>query len=239
MKKSLIVLAVLASACALYAQEGTSAQEVLAFFTQYNPSVLQKAQHDPAYNEILQQVVYSTRLDGSMETRLEMIALVRNFDSSVKIAELEQSYQDALLLAVTNDLPTDVISQKYREELRDTYARMWAVSVNMQEELVSQYKKILKDLKKNTDLTAEQRAGQQEIIKQRKANSEAYLKQIKENAGQYIMSAVDASMLGAERNVYRELSAVAEAKALVQAAEQARASENLQVKNKNKKPVAK
>ena len=239
MKKSLLILAVAACSCSLYAQEGSSAQEVLSFFTKYNPSVLQKAQQDESYREILEEVVYNTQLDSSLETRLEMIALVRNFDNSIKLSNATQGYEDAFLLAVTNNSATEAISQKYRQELTEAYAGIWAVSVNIQEELLSQYKHILKDISKNTDLTAQQRAEQQAVVKGKIQNTEKYLKQLKNNSGEYIASSVEAVMASSESNVYMKLAAVAEVKRQMQAASEALESANLQIKNNNKKPVAK
>lgn len=239
MKKSLCVLAVLASSCALYAQEGSSAQEVLSYFKKYNPAVLEKAQQDAAYNSALQNVVNNVKLDGSLEAQLEMIALVRNFDNSVKLMATSQEYEDALLMGITSESDTDPIVKKYRQEFKNVYGGIWAVSVNLQEQLLSQYKQMLKGVKKNQNLTPEQRAAEQDVLNKKIAASQKYLKQIKDNAGEYITSAANAAMATAENNVFTRISELNKVKAQMEAAKAARESDNLQVKNKNQKPVAK
>lgn len=239
MKRSLLVFAVLACSCSLYAQENSSAREVLSFFTKYNPAVLEKAKQDRTYNEILSGVINQIKLDGSLETRLEMIALVRNFDNSVKLTTLGLDYENALLLAITDNKSTEAASEKYRQAIKDVYVRIWAVSVNVQEELIAQYKQILKDIKKNTALTAAQRAEQEALVRQKMDKAEKYLKQIKSNCGEYITAATDAAMASAQSNVYMEIMAVTDAKREMQISQQARESDNFQVKHNNQKPVAK
>ena len=241
MKKSLLILAALATACVLQAQEVSSQQEVLSLFAKYNPAVLERAQRDPAYNAILQEVVNNTHLDGSLEAYIEMIALVRNFDTSMQIAALTQEYEDALLMAVTSGSDLQALNQKYRQEFGKAYSSIWAVSVNLQEELIAQYKQILKDLKKNPDLTDQQRKEGKAAINEKLNKSRTYLKQIKNNASEYIGAWVNSSMGRAQNNVNKSIAQLnsVKTKAEMEEAQRARASDNLQVKNKNQKPVAK
>lgn len=238
MKKSLFVLAVLAVSCALYAKDASSAEEALAFFAKYNPSVLEKAKQDPAYNAVLQEVVQNVKLNDTLESRLEMIALVRNFDNSVKINTTAQEYENALLLAITSGTDTDPIVKKYRQQFTDAYAGIWAVSVNLQEKLVAQYKRMLKNVKKNTAMTPEQRESEQAAITKKMETSRAYLKQMNDNAGEYLSSAVNSAMAASDNRVFQKISALNDLRTQMQAAAQAQESDNLQVKNKNQKPVA-
>ena len=225
MKKSLFVLAVLASACALYAQDKTSEQEVLSYFAKYNPSVLQKAQQDPGYNAVLQRVIQGVEPDGTLESRLEMVALVRNFDTSVKLFTISREYEDALLIAVTGDAPLAPVNQKYRADFTESYTHVWAESVNLQEELIKEYKEQLKAAKQDTSLSKEQR--------------EEKVKQINKNVGENISAAADAAMNESAKNVAQKIEAINQVRAQRMAAFEAAQSANMEVKNNNQKPVAK
>ena len=239
MKKSLFVLAVLASACALYAQDKTSEQEVLSYFAKYNPSVLQKAQQDPGYNAVLQRVIQGVEPDGTLESRLEMVALVRNFDTSVKLFTISREYEDALLIAVTGDAPLAPVNQKYRADFTESYTHVWAVSVNLQEELLKEYKEQLKAAKQDTSLSKEQREEKVKELKTKIKNTEKYLKQINKNVGENISAAADAAMNESAKNVAQKIEAINQVRAQRMAAFEAAQSANMEVKNNNQKPVAK
>ena len=239
MKKSLLILAVMACCCAAYAQDKTSAQEVLSLFATYNPSALQKAQEDPGYNALLQNIVNQAQIQDTLESRLEMIALVRNFDSSVKLFTTGREYEDAVLIAVTGDYPLEPVNAKYRPAFTEAYTNVWAVSVNIQEELLAQYQQMLKDSQKNTALSKEQRAEEKKSLKEKISNTQKYLKQMKKQPGEYIAGAVNEAMLDAQRNVGAKIAAINEVRAKKLAAARAQESANLEIKNKNQKPVAK
>ena len=238
MKRNLLVLALLASSCALYAQQNDSAAVVKAIFEHYNPSVLQRAEQDPAYNAVLQQVIYSTPTDGTLENHWEVAALAKNFDNSIRLSALAQEYEDALIMAAASGNAVEPTAQKYRAELTQVYSRIWAVSVNMQEELLARYKKILKQTGKDPSFSKEQRDEQKKEIQGRMDKTKAYLKQLKGNAGEYITSAVDSVMMSAENNAAMTL-ALTQARSQMQAAQAVEEVQNLQIKNNNQKRVAK
>ena len=102
MKRSLFVLATLAMSSALYAQGeagGYTREQVLDIFAQYNPSVLEYASQNAGYNAILEGFASSYQLPQTPENRYELVAAVRNFDNSLRLAAAAQAYQDAVLYA--------------------------------------------------------------------------------------------------------------------------------------------
>ena len=73
MKKTLFILATLAMSSALYAQAEAGVytrEKVLELFAQYNPSVLEKARQNEAYNLVLESFASSYQAPQTEQERI-------------------------------------------------------------------------------------------------------------------------------------------------------------------------
>lgn len=98
MKRCLLLLAVLAVASGLSAQESQqyTQEEVLAVFAQYNPAVLEKAKTNEQYNEILQKLASAYQKDKTEEAESELIALAKILTIPFACSSLPKRMKTAL-----------------------------------------------------------------------------------------------------------------------------------------------
>lgn len=242
MKRSLFILATLAMSSALYAADpGPYTREtVLDIFAQYNPSVLENAQQNKDYNDILESFVSAYQAPQTPAGRYELIAVARNFDASIRLQGLTQTYEDALLYARLSGGTADAAEEHFRRELLPLYAHIWAVTVQLREYELQETEAQLKQTKKDKSLSDPERTQRVEQLRGRADELEQELRNLQKDPGTQLLDAVGAYIAHINSQFADEQAALAQAAQNSQtAAEQTRQTANLQIKTKNKKPVAK
>lgn len=241
MKRSLFILATLAMSSALYAAEPGfyTREKVLDIFAQYNPSVLENAQQNKDYNDILEAFAASYQAPQTPANRYELIAVARNFDTSIRLQGAVQTYQDALEYARLSGGNPAVAQAHFRQELLALYANIWAVSVQLYEYEVQESRQLLKQLAKDKTLPADTRASREEQLRQRISDLKHQLKTLQTDPGEQLLLAVDAYIAQTDLQLAAAREQSAAARQAQTVFEKARQTANLQIKTKNKKPVAK
>lgn len=235
MRRSLFVLAALVLTPALYAQEDSAhftREQVLDIFSQYNPSVLERAKTDTDYNAVLESFLSAYEASDTKPARTELIAVARNFDNSIRLQALTDIYRQAALTSSLMGQSADSAENLFRADLTDVFNRVWAVTVCLREYELSEAKRVLKDVRRDKTLSADARKTQTQELKNLIRVLKAEIKSLKHNRGAAVMSAVDSFLHKMQEEQAGLLRAASSA---VSSSE----TENLQIKSKNKKPVAK
>ena len=241
MRRSLFFLATLAMSSALYAQpdaSGFNREKVLDIFAQYNPAVLENARSNADYNAVLEDLAASYQAPDTEESRFELISVARNFDNSIRLHTLTESYEETLFLSAVNGVDSAATDKYFNRQVADVLGRIWAVTVNLREEQAREYKKQLTQVKKNKTLSAADRTAQSEALKAKIKAVKAEIKALKKDPGAQISAAAQAYSQQAQARVQARLSALAVSDE-ESAALQTDQTSNLQVKTNHKKPVAK
>lgn len=241
MRRSLFILATLAMSSALYAQADGgryNREKVLDIFSQYNPTVLENAQQNADYNTVLEGLLSSYDAPETEESRYELIALARNFDNSIRLKALSVNYEEVALLSQMSGLDLSSAVLHFRRELTSVFQNIWAVTVQLREYQIDEYEAQLKQLRKDKTLSKDARLKREAVLKGKIKALKTEIKALKKDVGEQILSAVDVYVANADRRVAEQLDA-GRARLQKASAQQARQTENLQVKTKNKKPVAK
>lgn len=242
MRRSLLILATLALSSALYAQTGEepyTREKVLEIFSQYNPSVLENAQQNEDYNAILESFLASYNSPQTPQNRYELIAVARNFDNSIRLKSASLEYEEALIFAQMSGMDPAPAVLRFRKQLLPIFQQIWAVTIQLRDYEISELKQARKVLRKNRDLSKEARAQQDRALKDKITALERANKELQKNAGEQILSAIEAQVLAANQALVARLEAALAQQQAQDAVQQALQTSNLQVKTKNKKPVAK
>ena len=214
-------------------------EKVLDIFAQYNPSVLANAQQNKDYNEILESFVSAYQAPQTPASRYELIAVARNFDASIRLQGLTQTYEDALLYAQLSGGSADGAEERFRRDLLPLYAHIWAVTVQLREYELQETEARLKQTKKDKSLSDSERTQRVEQLRVRADELEQELRSLQKDPGTQLVDAVGAYIAHINSR-FADAQALAQAARSSQiAAEQTRQTDNLQIKTKNKKPVAK
>ena len=125
MKKGLLLLAALAVSSALCAQENQNLgrEDVLAAFKEYNPAALEKAARNPAYNDLLNKVAAAYSAPDTDERQNEMIALVKNFDNSVRLQAAREEYFNGRTLQAVSGEELAALDARVQAELQEGQIR--------------------------------------------------------------------------------------------------------------------
>lgn len=237
MKKKTLWLAVLMLTPALYAQTNTSfftREQVLDVFTRFNPAVLDKAQQDEEYQAALNFFLNSYHKEVSPANEIELIAAVRNFDTSVRLDVLKKIYQRKWIYAKMAGQSVEPIRQMFVADISEEMAHIWAVTVQLRNYQLDQAKAKLAQLRKDSsDSNVVQEQALQKAIEILKAE----IKTLTQDSGTYVTIAIENYVAAVDRELMEGVFSVKQA-AAEQASEQARATTNLQIKSKHKKPVA-
>lgn len=240
MRRSLFLLATLAMSSALYAQPDASTynrEKVLDIFAQYNPAVLENAKQNADYNAILEDLAASYQAPDTEDARFELISVARNFDNSIRLHTLAEQYEEALFLSAVNGVDASATDKYFNRQVADVLGRVWAVTVNLREEQIKEYKKQLAQVKKDKTLSVD-RTAKSNALKAKIKAVKAELKALKKDPGSQISTAAQAFGQQVQTRVQARLSSLA-ASAEKDAAMQTAQTPNLQVKTNHKKPVAK
>lgn len=164
MKRGLFLLATVTLSSALYAQGTLTREQAREVFVTYNPALLEKAAQDENLNQFLGSVLdeyVAQNLPDTLESRYTLIALARNFENSLAVNAALAQYKKALVYSHQGGNVQEAAREHASQILSAVYPRIWAVSVQVKEDLLAQYKK---DLKAPGN-TPEQKQGLQAAIK--------------------------------------------------------------------------
>lgn len=240
MHKSLLILATLAFSSALYAQPAgavSAREKILDIFSRYNASVLENAQNNANYNAVLEEFLSSYQDLEMLPSRYELIAAARNFDNSILLEIVTTQYEDGYLFAQMGGSEVQPFQTRFRKQLIPIFARIWAVTVQVREYEKQETRQHLKSVKKES-VSEQERAEKIEFLENRISFLKQELKNLKKNPGEQILLIVDNYIEETNRELAAQLQVVQAEKAQA-VSEQAVESDNLQIKTKNKKPVAK
>ena len=241
MKKSMFLLASLALTTALYAQtdgaDAFSREDILSVFSQFNPSVLEKAQQNPQYNDWLEQFLQNYQ-GSRAASYYDFIAAVRNFDVSIDLQALTNTYYQLWLTAKMTGGNIVPLRQSFQADVTMLFEKVWAVTVMVRRYELQNLQARQKELRKDSSLSESVRRERQEQLAARIRALETELNILQKNPGQYIVSAVDNYVVNVETQ-FEQAAFATQPKTAKAKAQAARQSSNLQVKTNHKKPVAK
>ena len=241
MKKSTLLLAMLSISSALYAQPVSAALtrgQVLEVFSRFNPVVLEKARQDATYQAVLEQLLSSCENGAITPNRWEVIALARNFENSLYLDQLTKVYQELWLSSQM--MGTDIRPQRelFTLDVRDVFTRFWAVTVQLKEYQLDTTRQVLRQVRRSKTLSAQERTEQQIQLETKIRTLKEEIKAFKKNPGEQICFLTQNYVEQVEQQA-REQAFEVKRRAAEQADAHAAQSENLQIKSKHKKPVAK
>lgn len=241
MKRSLFILATLAMSSALYAGEPSlyTRETVLDIFSQYNPGVLERAQQNKDYQDILESFVSSYNSPQTAANRYELIAVARNFDASIRLKGATSVYSDALLYAQLSGGDESIAAVRFRKELFPIFEHIWAVTVQLREYELNETRQLLKQTKQNDALSGQARTQQEETLRRQISDLKQQLKALQKDPGTQLVQAVDAYIAATNSQLQAARAQAQAARSSQTVFEEARQTANLQIKTKNKKPVAK
>ena len=238
MKRSLFLLAslMLTSAVYTHAEEPLfTPEQVLAFFSQYNPTVLEKAQTDQGYQTLVDGFVEAFARPATFENRVEIMAAVRNFDNSIRLHALMKQYEEKIVWARMAGQDTQGITAAYRQEVQDVVSKIFGVTLQVNKWALQEQKNALKKLRQ-TELDSLARQEREDQLKSAIKQRKEIIKSLKKNAGPFVLSATDGYVAQVEQQVGLYFRSAHQAAAQENSAAQ---SSNLQIKTNHKKPVAK
>ena len=129
----------------------------------------------------------------SLESRYTLIALARNFENSLVVNAALSQYKDALTYSQQGGNVKEAARTHAAQILSAVYPRIWAVSVQVKEDLLAQYQKELK----NPNVTAEQKQKLQHAVKAVKAD----LKNLRTSPGPRLVALTQNALTQAEAQV--------------------------------------
>lgn len=230
MKKSLLILAVLAFCGVVRAQEKTvfDGEDLLLVFREYNPAVLQNAANDSTYGRVLQDLVQHYSVPRTEQNGYELIALAKNFDNSLMLQLLRKQYLHRRTLENASGLAAPMLKEDMMHDvqvvLQDVFKNTLAVK-NLQ---LKNEKKKLKELRKNKNLSAQEKQNQTEQLRAQINQTKQDIRLLKQDTKQKIKATAQAYLDKLEA----QLSAAQQGQSLAQE------SSSYDVKANHKKPVA-
>ena len=239
MKRCLLLLAVLAAASALQAQDGQkySREDVLAVFAQYNPQVLENAKVNEDYNRILQQWATAYQREKSPQADWELMAVAKNFDNSLRLFAITKTYEESLALQKAANMELASLDVSTRQALLAVFQDIYNATLDIKAQEIAQTKARMKAVKKDKTLAAEQRkqklAQEKSLLKDLKTE----VKTLKKDSSSKVQAASDVYFADIKAQALAQFEAAY--KAALEQAQKAKSSSNRQVKSKNKKPVGK
>ena len=239
MKRCLLLLAVLAVASGLSAQGNNkyTQEDVLAVFAQYNPAVLEEAKGNASYNEIVQALANSFQRVKTPENEAELLAVVKNFDNSLRLFLIAQAYEEGLALQQASNIDLASLDKTTQQDLLEVFQSIYNTTLQIRDEEIKLCKKRIKALKKDGSLTKEDKKAKIAEQKARIKELKSFKKSLKKDAKEQVRRASELYFEDLKEQITAKLTA--EVFSAQQQELQAQSSDNLQIKTKNKKPVAK
>ena len=239
MKKGLLLLAALAVSSALYAQENQNLgrEDVLAAFKEYNPAALEKAARNPAYNDLLNKVAAAYSAPDTDERQNEMIALVKNFDNSVRLQAAREEYFNGRTLQAVSGEELAALDARVQAELQEVVESVFDNTLEVREIQIDRYQEQIKAIKKDDSLSKEQKKASVAELKDKIKAVKTEIKTLKKNSKQKIQDTADVYFADI-RSEYTRRQDIERLRAKAQEL-QASQTAARDVKADNKKPVAK
>ena len=239
MKKGLLLLAALAVSSALYAQENQNLgrEDVLAAFKEYNPAALEKAARNPAYNDLLNKVAAAYSAPDTDERQNEMIALVKNFDNSVRLQAAREEYFNGRTLQAVSGEELAALDARVQAELQEVVKSVFDNTLEVREIQIDRYQEQIKAVKKDDSLSKEQKKASVAELKDKIKAVKTEIKTLKKNSKQKIQDTADVYFADI-RSEYTRRQDIERLRAKAQEL-QASQTAARDVKADNKKPVAK
>lgn len=228
MKRGLFLLATFTLSSMLYGQSSLTPEQAREVFGLYNPALLEKASQQQEWNQlldgVLQQFLRQNPAD-TLENRYTLIALARNFDNSLALNNTLEQYYRALVYS-QHGLPVQEAARRHATaKLNLIYPRIWAVTVQVKENLLKDYQNIFR----SAELTEEQKKVLSYSIEALKAD----LKNLKTHTGEQLTALTQEALEQVRREALADHASLLEENSF-----QTRTAANLQLKTKHKKPVA-
>lgn len=239
MKKGLLLLAALAVSSALCAQENQNLgrEDVLAAFKEYNPAALEKAARNPAYNDLLNKVAAAYSAPDTDERQNEMIALVKNFDNSVRLQAAREEYFNGRTLQAVSGEELAALDARVQDELQEVVKSVFDNTLEVREIQIDRYQEQIKAVKKDDSLSKEQKKASVAELKDKIKAVKTEIKTLKKNSKQKIQDTADVYFADI-RSEYTRRQDIERLRAKAQEL-QASQTAARDVKADNKKPVAK
>lgn len=239
MKKGLLLLAALAVSSALCAQENQNLgrEDVLAAFKEYNPAALEKAARNPAYNDLLNKVAAAYAAPDTDERQNEMIALVKNFDNSVRLQAAREEYFNGRTLQAVSGEELAALDARVQAELQEVVKSVFDNTLEVREIQIDRYQDQIKAVKKDDSLSKEQKKASVAELKDKIKAVKTEIKTLKKNSKQKIQDTADVYFADI-RSEYTRRQDIERLRAKAQEL-QASQTAARDVKADNKKPVAK
>lgn len=239
MKKGLLLLAALAVSSALCAQENQNLgrEDVLAAFKEYNPAALEKAARNPAYNDLLNKVAAAYAAPDTDERQNEMIALVKNFDNSVRLQAAREEYFNGRTLQAVSGEELAALDARVQAELQEVVKSVFDNTLEVREIQIDRYQEQIKAVKKDDSLSKEQKKASVAELKDKIKAVKTEIKTLKKNSKQKIQDTA-AVYFADIRSEYTRRQDIERLRAKAQEL-QASQTAARDVKADNKKPVAK
>lgn len=239
MKRSLMMLAVLAFASALSAQETPvyNTEEVLAMFAEYNPAAVQKAKTNADYSSLMNKVAEAYRAPKTPAAQVELIALIKNFDNSIALQQIKLQYENDLKLQQVSSIDLAAKDAQTLGKLETVFNNILQQTLAVKEWQIGWYEEQIKSFKRNKEMDKGARNAR---IKEFKNNIKALkkeMKELKKNSQTQVTASAGVYLADLKTDLAARQKAELE-RAQAEAAK-AKSSKNLQTKSKNKKRVAK
>ena len=196
MKRGFFLLATFTLSSAIYAQGTLSREQAQEVFATYNPALLEKAAQDENLNQFVESVLaqyVAQNPPDTLESRYTLAALARNFENSIAINVALKQYKNALIYSQQGGDVQAAAREHAAQILSAVYPRIWAVSVQVKEDLLTQYQKELK----NPNITAEQKQKLQNVIKTVKAD----LKNLRTSPGPRLVALTQNALAQVEEQI--------------------------------------
>ena len=224
-----LFVSVIASALCAQGKQNLDQEDVLAVFKQYNPSALEKAASNETYGKILHQLATSFSMPNTDENQAELIALAKNFDNSLQLYAVRYAYFEARTLQKVSGTDLEALDQNTRDSLLPVVQSIYDNTMEVKNLQLARYKQRVKQTKKDTALSAEQKKEQLTLLRQKIKSLKTEIRSLKKNETKQINNTV-AYYLKEIQDAYDK--AQAEQMAALQ-------SSSHNVKANHKKPVAK
>lgn len=234
MKKGLLLLAVLAASSALCAQDKTlGGQDVLDAFKEHNPAALEKAASQPAYGALLSKLTAAYSAPDTPENRLEMVALVKNFDNSLALQAAKDEYFRSRTLQTASGAQLQALDERVSRQLLGAVESIFQNTLAVRKWQIKGYKADIKAVKKDKSLSKEQKNERVAALKAQIRAVKSEVKALKKDSEQKIADTA--------RVYFADIRSEYEAslRRSVGSENPSGKTSNLDVKTKNKKPVAK
>ena len=161
-------------------------EDVLNAFKQYNPSALKKASLNTEYGELLNKLSLAYSVADTEENRLELIALVKNFDNSIFLQAVKMKYEKARTwqLMTGNDLKA--LDKSTYQNVLKLVKSIFANTIDVKKIQIDLYQQELKEIKKNKELSADQKKASTEQLENKIQTVKKEIKEFKTNKKQKI-----------------------------------------------------